>query len=130
MKTFSDITLDIESLSVKPNAQVLSISAIAFNPFEITTDFSLNPKLDLLLTLEEQEGRDIQDQTVWWWSMREPEVQEKMFSDVGRTSVDNSLEQLGKFIWQKERIWCQGPTLDITVLTDLYEFRGKNAPWP
>ena len=51
------IMLDIESLSLQPNAQILSISAIKFNPFEITKDFSSNPKLDILLDLDEQANR-------------------------------------------------------------------------
>jgi hypothetical protein len=128
-KSMTDITLDIETLSVRPNAQVLSISAVGFNPFEITTDFTDNPKLDILVSLDGQEHRDVQDDTVWWWSMRSPEVQAKIFNEVGRLAVPEALDQLIKFCWQKNRIWCQGPTLDITVLTHLFEEHGKGVPW-
>ena len=125
---YTDVTLDIETLSVRPNAQVLSISAIGFNPFEITTDFTNNPKLDVIVSLEEQEHRDVQEDTLWWWTKRDQKVQDKMFSDV-RTPVDESLDQLIKFCWQKNRIWCQGPTLDITILIHLFEERKKGVPW-
>jgi len=122
--------VDIETLDTKPTAQVLSISAIGFNPFELTTDFSLNPKFDILLSLEGQESRSINEQTILWWSNRSPEVQSKIFSDVGRLAVTEALDQLTKFCWLKaNRIWCQGPTLDITVLTNLYEEYGKGVPW-
>jgi hypothetical protein len=128
-KNYTDIMIDIETLSVKPNAQVLSIGAVAFDPFEITTDFSNNPKLDLLLNIDEQANRDVQDETIWWWSMREPEVQARIFSETGRTSVNDALDQLIKFCWLKDRIWAQGVTLDITVLTNLFEERNKGIPW-
>jgi len=126
---FTDITIDIETMGVKPDAQILSISAIAFNPFEITTDFTTNPKLDLLLSLDEQAHRSQDDDTCWWWTMRSPEVQAKIFNDVGRVPVPEALDSLIKFCWQKNRIWCQGPTLDITLLTHIFAEYGKGVPW-
>ena len=128
-KNYSHIMLDIETMSVHPTAMVLSVAAIAFDPFEITTDFSDNPKLDLLLSLEEQSNRDVQEITAWWWAQRAPEVKAKIFGEENRVSVDIALDLLIKFCWQKSTVWCQGPTLDITVLTHLFEEHNKGVPW-
>ena len=129
MNNYNHIMLDIETMSIKPNAMVLSIAAIAFDPFEITTDFSKNPQLDLLLSLEEQSSRDVQEVTAWWWQQRDQSVRDKIFGDDNRVLVVDALQQLSKFVWMKNTIWCQGPTLDITVLTDLYESNNLSVPW-
>lgn len=129
MINYTDVMLDIETLSVRPNAQVLSISAVGFFPFDKKPDFSTYPSIDMILEMDEQDKRDIQEDTVRWWNYREPEVIAKIFAEDGRTPLDEALDTLTKFCWQRERIWCQGPTLDITVLTHLFEERGKGAPW-
>jgi hypothetical protein len=130
MNNYTDVMLDLETLSVRPNAQVLSIAAVGFNPFDPTPDYTQYPTLDLLLSLDEQEHRDIQEDTLNWWNYREPEIINKIFAENGRVAVDDALDQLSKFCWNRERIWAQGVTLDISVLTHLYEERGKGVPWP
>jgi hypothetical protein len=128
-KIYTDIMIDIETLGTTPNAQVLSIAAVAFNPFEITTDFSENPTLDLLLTLEDQQNRHVDDGTLVWWSKQSHEVQDRIFGESDRVSIVESLEQLSKFCWLKNRIWAQGITMDICILTDLYGEHKKSVPW-
>lgn len=129
MKNYNHITLDIETMGVKPDTKVLSIAAVAFDPFEITSDFSQNPKLDLLVNIDEQENRTIDEETIWWWSQREQSVRDKIFGEKNRVSVADALDLLIKFCWQKSTVWCQGPTLDITVLTHLFEEHNKGVPW-
>jgi hypothetical protein len=125
----SAIMLDIESLSLQPNAQILSIAAIKFDPFEITVDFSNNPKLDILLDLEEQVNRHQDENTILWWSKQDKKVQAKIFNEEDRLSINETLNQLTKFCWQMSTIWCQGPTFDITVLNNLYAEYGRGIPW-
>ena len=121
--------LDIETMGVKPDTLVLSIAAVAFDEFNDISTYSDLQHLDLLLDTEEQAHRSIDKETEWWWNQRDEAVREKIFGDVGRVSIDDALDQLIKFCWQKSRIWCQGPTLDITVLTHLFSERGKGVPW-
>ena len=121
--------LDIETLSLKPNAQILSIAAIKFNPFEITTDFEKNPKLDILLNLDEQIHRDQDEGTLDWWSRQDEKVRDKIFSDLGRLSIDEALTQLTKFCWLVPTIWANGPQFDICVLNSLYAEYNRGIPW-
>jgi hypothetical protein len=128
-KNFPSVMLDLETMGVKPDTMVLSIAAVAFDEFDDITTYNEFQYLDLLLSTEEQAHRSIDKETEWWWNQRAPEVRAKIFGDEGRVSVDDALDQLIKFCWQKNRIWCQGPTLDITVLTNLFGERGKGVPW-
>ena len=121
--------LDIETLGLRPNSQILSIAAIKFNPFEITTDFSANPKLDILLNLDEQPNRHQDEDTIFWWSKQDPIVQAKIFNEEGRLSVNEALDQIMKFCWQAPTIWAQGPQFDICVLNHLYAEHGRGIPW-
>ena len=123
------VTIDIETLSTQPNATILSISAIHFDPLKITEDFSDNPKLDLLLDIEEQTNRHIDENTVQWWGQQDPNVQAKIFAEENRVPVKNALEQLIKFVWGKDQIWAQGTTFDITILENILKEYNLCVPW-
>lgn len=129
MKNYSNIMLDLETLATTPNAKVLSISAVAFDPFDLYQDLSANPTLDLLLNLDEQENRDADPSTVEWWSKQDIAVVEKIFGETGRISVDDALARLAKFVWNKDRVWAQGITFDFPILESLYREHNKGIPW-
>ena len=126
---YNDIMVDCETLGVSPDSKLLSISAVAFNPFEANPDFSKYPTLDLIVSLDGQEDRSEDPETIAWWGRRDPEVIEKIFAEEGRTPFDESLQLLTKFVWNKERIWAQGVTLDISLLAHAFLSRGMAVPW-
>jgi len=128
-KQYPSAMIDLETLAVSPDAQILSISAVAFDEFDLQPNHEEYPTLDILVELDEQQDRAIDPETVAWWSRRDPEVIDKIFAEEGRTKLDNALTQISKFLWQKQRIWCQGPTLDITVLEHVLRSRGMGIPW-
>ena len=122
--------IDIETLGTQPNAAILAISAVAFDPFEITTDFSLNPKFDVLIDLESQPNREISEETLEWWSKQSPITRDKIFSDENRISLKEALEQLTKFVWNTtSKIWVQGVSLDIPVLDHAFNEQKISVPW-
>lgn len=127
----NSIMLDCETLSTSPDAVILSIAAVEFNPFEITTDFSKNKTLDILINIDEQVqlGRVIDDSTVTWWGQQPQDVQNKLFAEEGRLSVISALTELRKFCWNKDRIWCQGTDFDISLLNNAYTQTKQPKPW-
>jgi hypothetical protein len=129
IKNYPDIMLDLETLATTPNAKILSISAVAFDPHELSDDLTQNPKLDLLLDLDEQENRYEDPDTVEWWAKQSHEVQNKIFSDTGRVKVDDAISQLSKFVWNKDRLWAQGIAFDFPILENLFRERKNSIPW-
>lgn len=129
MNNYPAVMIDIESSSSRPNAQILCISAVQFNEFDITPNYLNYPILDILVNIDEQKERDVQQEVIDWWAKRDKKVKDKIFGDKNRISVDSSLDQLTKFIWGSERIWCQGTSFDIPILTNIYEERNKPLPW-
>ena len=124
-----DVMLDLETLSTKPNAVILSLGAVKFDPFSERID--VDEGLDLRVDVDEQSalGRDIQEETVAWWEKQPPEVQDAAFNPDGRIKLAGFIKTLNKFLVGADNIWCQGPAFDIVILEDLYRQLGIPTPW-
>jgi hypothetical protein len=124
-----DIMLDLETLSTHPEAVILTIGAVKFDPYSdfIDLDNGLYHRVDV----DEQVvlGRHIQDATVEWWGKQDPEVFEEAMGETGRVSLDTLYRDLNKFTVGVENIWCQGPAFDIVILENLYRQKGWPTPW-
>lgn len=78
--------IDIETLATKPDAVVLTVGGVKFNPYsaeEPHTPFSVR------LDIDEQtaKGRVIDPNTIEWWSKQDKAIQDEAFSDENRTPV-------------------------------------------
>ena len=124
-----DIMLDIETLSTRPDAVVLTLGAVKFSPWasEVDTDTGLYVRVDV----DEQLALDrhVQQDTVEWWGKQAEEVREEALGDANRTSVTELLKQLNKFVVGVDNIWCQGPVFDIVILENLYRQVERPTPW-
>ena len=124
-----DIMLDIETLSTRPDAVVLTLGAVKFSPWasEVDTDTGLYVRVDV----DEQLALDrhVQQDTVEWWGKQAEEVREEALGDANRTSVTELLDQLNKFVVGVDNIWCQGPVFDILILENLYRQVERPTPW-
>jgi hypothetical protein len=124
-----DLMLDIETLSTKPNAVILSLGAVKFNPFtdRIDLDDGLNLRIDVDSQIKL--GRDIQEETLNWWATQPMEVQDVAFDTTNRISLENFTQTLNKILVGVNNIWCQGPVFDIVILENLYRQLNTPVPW-
>jgi hypothetical protein len=120
--------LDLETLAATHDAVVLTLGAVKFNPFTLQEPFE---ELYMRVNVDEQieKGRDVTDDTMAWWGKQNPEVQEEAFSPDNRHSVHDTLVALNKFVVGVDKIWCQGPHFDITILETLYKQYGIAVNW-
>tara|TARA_A200000159_G_scaffold157083_1_gene172737 strand:- start:534 stop:1070 length:537 start_codon:yes stop_codon:yes gene_type:complete len=121
-------TIDLETLSTKPDAVLLTIGAIKFDPF--TNDPPYN-EFYYRANVDEQTaiGRHVEDGTIEWWSRQAPEIVEEALSDENRHSVKEILIKLNKYLVGVDKIWCQGPVFDIAILENLYRQLGLHYNW-
>jgi hypothetical protein len=105
--------IDIEGLATTPDATILTIAAQSFNPFD--TGYYDNRFFYARVTLESQEDRAINDETIAWWATQ-AEAQEEAFNENDRISLEDALDGLYKIAWQHDFIWANGPTYDINIL--------------
>jgi hypothetical protein len=117
--------IDIEGLDTGPDAAILTIAAQSFDPF--ATGYH-NRHYYARITLESQENRRIQDDTLAWWATQ-PEAQAEAFAEDNRVPLDQALDDLYKLAWQHDYIWAQGPTYDVNILEHAYKSYNKTQPW-
>jgi exodeoxyribonuclease VIII len=124
-----DVMLDLETLSTRPNAVILSMGAVKFDPFSLRID--VDEGINVRVDVDEQTalGRHVQQETIDWWATQPQEVQEEAFAEHQRISLTELVKLLNKFLVGADNIWCQGPVFDIAILEDLYRQLGIPTPW-
>jgi hypothetical protein len=121
----SHLMVDIEGLGTGPDAAILTIAAQSFDPFG--TGY-YDRHYYARITLESQENRCIQDDTLAWWATQ-PLAQKEAFAEDNRVPLDQALDELYRLAWQHDYIWAQGPTYDINILEHAYKSYNKTQPW-
>lgn len=123
--------VDIETLSVHPDAAVLSTGAVAFDPVIGLAPVSFESTLDRA----QQKGRRIDSDTVAWW-IRQAEENPgaaQVFNERRLEPVERSLKRLTEYYnhWCTEDsgVWANGPDFDLVILRSLYEDHNLSPPW-
>jgi len=114
----TDIMIDLETLNTTPDASILTIGAVKFDPFgrelkEPAMD-SFYVKVDLDSC--DRIGLTTNDDTIAWWASQSKEAQDAAFDPEGRIDIEEAFAQLYKFCWGAKRVWSNG----IVVLTLLF----------
>jgi hypothetical protein len=123
-----DIMLDLESLGTRPDCAILTLGAIKFNPYVLD---SFGDSLYLRIDVDEQLalGREVQEDTLTWWSKQAKDVREEALGEGNRVSLTEMYRQLNRFCVGATNIWCQGPAFDIVILENIYRQQGWPTPW-
>lgn len=122
----ADLMIDIEGLGTGPDTTILTIAAQSFDPLGVGYH---NRYYYARITLESQENRSIQQDTIDWWATQPAAAKNEAFGEDGRVPLDQALDELSKFIWQSKRIWANGPTYDMNIIEHAYKSLGKPIPW-
>lgn len=124
----ADIMLDLESLGTRPDCAILTLGAIKFNPYVLD---SFGDSLYLRIDVDEQLalGREVQEDTLTWWSNQAEDVREEALGEGNRVSLTEMYRQLNRFCVGATNIWCQGPAFDIVILENIYRQQGWPTPW-
>jgi len=122
----ADLMIDIEGLGTGPDTTILTIAAQSFDPLG---SGYFNKHYYARITLESQENRSIQQDTINWWATQPAEARDEAFNEEGRIPLEQALDELAKFIWQSKRIWANGPTYDMNIIEHAYKSFDKPIPW-
>lgn len=121
-------TIDLETLDTCPQATVLSLGAVKFNPFNDTEPYD---ELYFKINVDDQDvlKRTTSDSTIEWWSKQDPKIMEEAFDQEGAITVEEALSKINKFVVGVDTLWGQGYGFDYTILEDMYRSIGKPIPW-
>ena len=127
-ETIMDVMLDLETLSVRPDAVILTFGACKFSPYkqhDIVDGIYFRVNVDEQIAL----NRHVDDNTVAWWGQQADDVREEALGEGNRDSLDEFTRSLNRFIVGCDNIWAQGPVFDIVILENLYRQLNLPCPW-
>jgi len=121
------LMVDMETMAVSPNAVILTLGAVHFNPY----GNGYGDKLYIRFDLDDQDklGREIDPNTLDWWSKQDPAIMEEAFSPENRTPVEDAIDQFHKFAWGCGAFWSHGATFDLVIIENIYKQLNKTLPW-
>ena len=125
--TCDHLMIDLETMGKNPDAPIISIGAIFFDPQ--TGD--MGPEFIKTIDLETA-GGVIDRDTIKWWLKQSREAQSAIMTD--EIPLDDALLQLREFIDENSgeffvQVWGNGANFDNTILRRSYERQGIPCPW-
>lgn len=120
------VMVDLETLSVRPYAAIVSIGAVKFTEKDgILDTFYINVDGQSC----KEHGLHIDPQTIEWWSKQSPEAR-KALTDNPRP-LEEALSAFAKFYGTDPTtiIWGNGSAFDISILESAYFNTNIQIPW-
>ncbi|WP_261281758.1 3'-5' exonuclease [Serratia fonticola] len=142
---FNTITIDTETMDVKPSAVILSIGGFAFDIQDVDgvqtsiLEIARNPEqasyspaafYGLVDTFGQlMQGRTVSAQTQQWWQKQEEETHEALAGQ--REPLSQALVNLTAWIQKHPdaRIFFRGTDFDGSILENAYRTCGLTCPW-
>jgi hypothetical protein len=121
------LMLDLETLSVAPDAVILTLGAVHFDPYST----GIINELYIRINLEDQEllNRSTDPSTLEWWAKQKPEIIEEAFNPDNRIKLVSAVDQFHKFAWGCNKFWSHGAVFDLMIMENLYRQLKKPFPW-
>lgn len=121
------LMIDLETMGKNPDAPIISIGAIFFDPQ--TGD--MGPEFSKTIDLNTA-GGVIDRDVIKWWLKQSREAQSAIMTD--EIPLDDALLQLREFIDENSgeffvQVWGNGANFDNVILRRSYERQGIPCPW-
>lgn len=127
----SEVMLDIETYSTKNNAAILTLGAVKFNRNSGVIGLDEMDTFYRRIDLESNKtyGRDINEDTLLWWSTQPEEARVEMESDENRIPLKQALQEFNKWFKGSEYIWSHGDDFDTVIVNSAMQDCGLETPW-
>jgi hypothetical protein len=127
-----DVMIDIETLSTRPNAVIVSIGAIKFSRVGVTPELD---EMDSFYTRVSREscellGMHVDPNTLEWWKKQDADIRyEALENPVDRLTIKDALSSLSKWFGRSQFIWGHGDDFDCVVLNEAFTICNMKVPW-
>lgn len=136
MEKMTHIMLDLETLSNAPDAAIVAIGAVRFDPLSGAVWDKSAPAAGgtfykvINATSTQRAGGRIDAATVMWWLQQSDEARLALTGDDSQP-IEKGLQDFGD--WFREipckGLWGNGADFDNVCLKGAYERLGRTAPW-
>lgn len=122
-----EVMVDLETLGRRAGCVVLSIGAVMFDPRGNGYGEKFYCNIDRVSS--QQYGLTEEPETVAWWAGQSPQAKAALMTNP--VTLDNALYSFSEFFNRNSatKVWCQGVSFDIPILTALYDRLGIQTPW-
>ena len=126
-----DVMIDIETLSTKKNAVILTIGAVKFNRYEENKDIDAMEKFYCRINQESctKIGMTIDEDTKKWWNNQSCEAKYEALLNPDRVDINTALDTLKKFLGNVKYVWANSPNFDCTILENAFNVCNIEIPW-
>lgn len=122
-----NIMLDLETLSTRGNAAILSIGAVKFDLDKMKIDdkgFYSSISIDSNV----EAGRHISESTLVWW-LDQGDAAKRVFTEP-KVVLDAALESFVDWVGRDDcAIWGNGSDFDVAILSSAFHQAGYETPW-
>jgi DNA polymerase III epsilon subunit-like protein len=129
---YDDVMIDIETLSIRPNATIVSIGAIKFNRLGPLQKLESMDQFYVRVSRESCEilGSQTDKETIDWWAKQDEKVRyEALENPEDRLDIKEALIKLREWIGKSTIVWGHGDDFDCVVLNEAYRMCGQETPW-
>ena len=123
--------IDLETLNTTPDAAILTIGAVKFDPFGAELKEPQMESFYCKVDLDscDRIGLTTNDDTIAWWANQSKEAQEAAFDPEGRIDIEEAFARLYKFCWGAKRVWSNGSCFDIIICEHVFRKINRACPW-
>ena len=123
--------IDIETLSTKNNALILTIGAIKFDRKDNIEELKDMETFYYRIEIESSKniGMDIDPDTLKWWDTQEDEAKFEALINTDRKPIKIVLAKLSLFLRGVHYFWANSPNFDCIILENAYKMCNLVVPW-
>ncbi len=124
-----DVTIDLETLSLSPNAAIVQIAAIPWNRFAPLSPFINEVNFEGYVDVRSciRDGFSVDTDTVKWWNRQDGEIKDVVFGNTPNELKD-ILEAFSRWLEDLKEttkvktvsLWAQGTDFDIAILRNAF----------
>lgn len=124
-----DVMIDLETMSTRSNAAIVSIGAVIFDETSILDEFYTPVNLTTCI----EHGLHVDPRTVEWWEKQDPDAVLAWKTD----SAPNMISALTEFCaWIRKhgdskivRPWGNGADFDLVIMINAFNSIDADPPW-
>lgn len=121
--------VDIETLDTEKTGVILSIAAVAFDPWTGEHETVLNVNLDA--GVQTAYGRTVSKDTVMWWFKQDVTARRRAFASDEVADLQWVLAEVMRLVNQYDHVWANDPDFDCEFIRNLLnEATNTSMRWP
>jgi len=123
----NDIMIDLETLSTRHDAAIVSIGACYF---DIQTGEIGNTFYQTIAMQDSQYFGHISADTVRWWLTQNDEARSAISQPNNQLEINDALSEFDKFRLGGSKLWSNGSSFDLVILRNAYaRCLWNKTPW-